>query len=238
MMLKGTTSSCIPQKTTRAVSGLNGAGHKVQRLASIRPQAATQETIDVSPTSNPAPTKVTLSTTENCEVGISLFPNFGYNAGGGGGSGTVTDLGNGYLKVVFDAETLNIPDLDWRTGNIFKVPLPPPVNIAIKPQRLEGTIKKETGEVAFDFDCEFLPSLQLPTMGPVYSAPPLVINTLLTSESTKGKFREGTGSRLNNGAVKLVGTSNVPKTGDILVDTFLMLPTDALAIMDATMKFE
>lgn len=29
---------------------------------------------------------------------------FGYNAGGGGGSGTVTDLGNGYLKVVFDAE--------------------------------------------------------------------------------------------------------------------------------------
>jgi hypothetical protein len=37
---------------------------------------------------------------------------------------------------------------------------------------------------------------------------------------------------------RLVGTSNVPKTGDFLLDAFLMLPTDALAVMDADMIFE
>lgn len=35
-----------------------------------------------------------------------------------------------------------------------------------------------------------------------------------------------------------MGTSNVPKTGDFLLDAFLMLPTDALAVMDADMIFE
>eukprot|EP00983_Pelagomonas_calceolata_P074255 1152485-Pelagomonas_calceolata.AAC.1 len=39
-------------------------------------------------------------------------------------------------------------------------------------------------------------------------------------------------------ACRLVGTSNVPKTGDFLLDAFLMLPTDALAIMDAQMILE
>lgn len=36
---------------------------------------------------------------------------------------------------------------------------------------------------------------------------------------------------------RLVGVSNVPKTGDAFMDTFLMLPTDALAIMSAEFEF-
>jgi len=186
----------------------------------------------VSPTS-PAPSRVRLITTDNCELGVSLYPNFGYKAAGGGGNGTVTDLGNGFLRVTWDIDTLVIPDLDWRTGSLFRLPIPPPINIAIKPQRLEGTIKQDTGEVALDFDCEFFF-----TLGPLYAAPPLVINTLLTTESTRGRFREANGSRLNGNSVRLVGTSNVPKTGDFLLDAFLMLPTDALAIMDAQMILE
>eukprot|EP00983_Pelagomonas_calceolata_P023181 729971-Pelagomonas_calceolata.AAC.1 len=184
-------------------------------LSRIRPQAssASQEpVIDVSPTS-PAPSRVRLITTDNCELGVSLYPNFGYKAAGGGGNGTVTDLGNGFLRVTWDIDTLVIPDLDWRTGSLFRLPIPPPINIAIKPQRLEvcthvrmcarahctwhGTIKQDTGEVALDFDCEFFF-----TLGPLYAAPPLVINTLLTTESTRGRFREANGSRLNGNSVR------------------------------------
>jgi hypothetical protein len=39
--------------------------------------------------------------------------------------------------VTFDASTLVIPDLSWRTTTLFFVPIPPPLNIAITPKRLE-----------------------------------------------------------------------------------------------------
>lgn len=61
----------------------------------------------------------------------------------------------------------------------------------------QGTINRESGEVSLDFDCEFFF-----TIGPLYVAPPLVINTLLTTETTRGRFRDGIGSRLNGKAVK------------------------------------
>lgn len=65
------------------------------------------------------------------------------------------------------------------------------------PTAAQGTINQQTGEVALDFDCEFFF-----TLGPLYSAPPLVIHTLLTSESTRGRFKEGQGSRLSGQSVK------------------------------------
>jgi hypothetical protein len=37
--------------------------------------------------------------------------------------------------------------------------------------------------------------------------------------------------------LRLVGVARVPKVEDIFMDTFLMLPTDALAIMKATLDF-
>ncbi len=37
---------------------------------------------------------------------------------------------------------------------------------------------------------------------------------------------------------RLAGTAQVEKTGDAFMDTFLMLPTDALAIMSAQLTFE
>jgi hypothetical protein len=34
-----------------------------------------------------------------------------------------------------------------------------------------------------------------------------------------------------------VGVARVPPVKDLLLDTFLMLPTDALAVMTATLEF-
>ncbi|GFH27410.1 uncharacterized protein HaLaN_25727 [Haematococcus lacustris] len=84
-----------------------------------------------------------------------------------------------------------IPDLSWRTASLFKVPIPPPLNIAITPLKLEGTVDLATGQMELQFDANF-----------VFSAGPL-----------------------------LVGTATVDKTGDLFLDNFLLLPTDALAIM-------
>ena len=62
---------------------------------------------------------------------------FKYNAGGGGGSGTVVDQGNGQLQLTFDPQQLNIPALNWRTASVFGIPIPPPLQIAIQPLKFE-----------------------------------------------------------------------------------------------------
>ena len=39
-------------------------------------------------------------------------------------------------------------------------------------------------------------------------------------------------------ACRLVGVARVPRVDDLLLNTFLQLPTDALAIMSADISFE
>jgi hypothetical protein len=41
------------------------------------------------------------------------------------------------LRLHFDAQQLRIPDLNWRTASVFGVPIPPPLNIAIRPSKFE-----------------------------------------------------------------------------------------------------
>jgi hypothetical protein len=36
-----------------------------------------------------------------------------------------------------DAAELLIPDLNWRTASVLGLPLPPPLNIAIRPNKFE-----------------------------------------------------------------------------------------------------
>lgn len=71
------------------------------------------------------------------QLGISFYPRFRYNAVGGGGWGTVTHLADGKLQLVFDTSVLVIPDFSYRTASLFGLPIPPPLNITIKPLRLE-----------------------------------------------------------------------------------------------------
>jgi hypothetical protein len=211
------------------------------------PAAAAAETIATSTTTTTTSTtlvtpivspktisQVVLNTLSDCQLAVSIYPTFGYNAAGGGGTGTVTqDPVSGLLNIVFDAETLVIPPITYATSTVLGIPIPPPLKIAIIPKTLEGTINPETGEA----NLTFLAGFEF-TAGPLYTAPPLVVSTTLTTEQSSGPIRSGTGERLTaDGKAKLVGVARVPKTGDGFLDGFLMLPTDALAVLSADLKF-
>ena len=99
--------------------------------------------------------------------------------------------------------------------------------------QLDGTINPTTGQVDLTFDAQF----QF-TAGAIYRASPLHVATTLTTEDSSGPIRRGHGTRLNaDGKARLVGVARVPKTGDGFLDGFLMLPTDALAVLSAELKF-
>ncbi|KAL4458075.1 hypothetical protein ABPG75_012940 [Micractinium tetrahymenae] len=177
--------------------------------------------------------KVLLRTLSDCKLAVSVYPMFAYNAAGGGGNGSVSPGDNGLLRLVFDPASLDIPPINYQHASILGVPIPPPLNIAIVPQRLEGTLDPATGRV----DLDFLASFEF-TAGPLYTAAPLTVTTTLTTESSDGQLRHGTGQRLAaDGRAKLVGVARVPTTGDAFLDTFLMLPTDCLAVLSAELKF-
>lgn len=187
--------------------------------------------------------KVSLRTLSDCELAVSIYPRFSYNAAGYGGEGAAGDAaassstsGEGSssrLPVSFPAGSLEIPALDYRSTKLFGIPLPPPLKIAIVAKTLEGYVDRETGEVALSFDAEFRF-----TVGPIYAAPPLSVVTTLTSESSSGQIYSANGTRLgSDGKCRLVAVARVPKTNDWFVDTFLLLPTDALAILSAEMHF-
>lgn len=74
---------------------------------------------------------------EDCELAVSIYPHFSYNAQGAGGLGTAEDLGEGMAKVSFDPKKFIIPPLDYRSTKVLGVPIPPPLKIAIDMQKLE-----------------------------------------------------------------------------------------------------
>lgn len=52
-------------------------------------------------------------------------------------SGSMFTPPTGTLFLRFDTSSLLIPDLNYKTASIFGIPIPPPLNIAITPVRLE-----------------------------------------------------------------------------------------------------
>ena len=99
-------------------------------------------------------------------------------------------------------------------------------------EQLEGTIDKNSGEVLLRFESKFLFSI-----GAMLKFPKLIVKTLLTSGKVKGKSHEGEGYVLqNNGTIKLVGISMIPKTGNKILDIFLGLPNEALAELKCEIK--
>jgi hypothetical protein len=88
-------------------------------------------------------------------------------------------------------------------------------------------------QVELEFSADFLFSV-----GSLYRAPPLVVETLLTTDLAKGRMREGEGTRLDSqGNCKLVGVAPVVRIDDAFMNTFLTLPTECLAIMQAQLIF-
>lgn len=88
-------------------------------------------------------------------------------------------------------------------------------------------------QVDLEFKAKFLFSV-----GSIYKAPPLVVETVLTSEESKGAMRNGRGERLNTeGRCRLVGVATVEPINDFLLDSFLGLPTECLADLNALIAF-
>ncbi len=60
---------------------------------------------------------------------------------------------------------------------------------------MQGTLDRTTGEVNLEFAAEFKFSAF-----PFYSAPPLIVNTVLTTGTTAGKFKSASGMKLQGKA--------------------------------------
>ncbi|KAK9868949.1 hypothetical protein WJX84_007442 [Apatococcus fuscideae] len=211
-----------------------GLGASIATLGlELAPEAASaMEGFPVAPQSQG---QVAMRTLKDSELIVSFFPKFAYDARGGGGLSDGSVMDDGRVGVKFDIDSLNIPDVYYKTASFVGVPIVPGLRIAILPSSLEGWINRSTGEAQLQFNAQFDF-----TAGSLYKAAPLLINTTLTTESVHGKkhSRQRKGVRLDsNGYAKLVGVSNVPKTGDKFMDNFLRLPTDALALMSCQFMF-
>ncbi|KAK3403854.1 uncharacterized protein LOC104424384 [Eucalyptus grandis] len=188
------------------------------------------------PLSRPNAYRVDFKTLGACKLGISRYPDFEYNAQGGTGRGQGSVASNGDLTreilVSFDLDTLYIPSLTSATTKFLGLPLPPFLKIDIAPQLFEGKICEESGKVNLQFKAKFCFSV-----GSLYRAPPLIVETVLTSEESKGTVRGGRGERLDEeGNCRLVGVASVDPIDDFLMNSFLGLPTECLADLNAVIS--
>lgn len=195
-----------------------------------------QNTISTS-TSIETPTyTVSFKTQKGCKLGISRYPDFEYDAEGGVGTGVAAKVTenptNNDLPVSFDLETLYIPPLTSSTTKFLGLPLPPFLKIDIVPEAFQGSINQESGKVDLEFKAKFLFSA-----GSLYEAPPLMVKTVLTSEESKGTMKSGRGKRLDKeGKCRLVGVATVDPIDDFLMNSFLALPTECLADLNAVIS--
>ena len=93
--------------------------------------------------------------------------------------------------------------------------------------KLEGTIDKSTGEVLLRFEAKFCLHIYS-----LFSFPNLIVKTSLETGTVKGSLHEEEGLILqNDGKATLVGIAMIPPTGNKILDVFLGLPNEALAIL-------
>ena len=169
---------------------------------------------------------------EGCRLTIGSYPPFIYNACGGGGKASLLPNQQDNLQFIsFSSETFSIPPLNSKTTRFLSLPLPPGFKIQMTMDQLEGTIDKNSGEVLLKFQSKFLFNIS------IVKFPALRVKTVLTTGNVQGELHTGEGLALqNNGTIKLVGISMIPKTGNKILDTFLSLPNEALAELNCEIK--
>ncbi len=166
-----------------------------------------------------------------CRLVISAYPQFSYNASGGGGVGKLMAADpEGNQKLWFETKTLSIPPLSWQTTRILGLPLPPGLQIKIIPQSLQGHLNHRTAEVVLHLDALFRFSV-----GRWLQAPDLRVKTRLSTGFLQSQRHrvEGVPLRADGGAC-LVGVAMVQPTGARWLDQFLGLPDEALAVLECS----
>ena len=189
-----------------------------------------------------------MRTHSDCRLALSYLPHFSYDARYGGGPGSATRLPSGRLSLDFDPAALVVPPLEAGTARLGGLlPLPPLLQVNIRPLALGGWLDPASGEIELQYDAQF--SLSAPR----YHPPPLLISTLLTTEAARmpgpgtgaggGWWAAGAGRGLRGrrmdaaGRAVLVGLANVPRTGHWLTDLLLWLPAQATAVLSAEFEF-
>ncbi len=174
-----------------------------------------------------------LKSLDGCRLAIGSYPPFDYDAKGGGGKGTLRPSDkNNILNLSFSSETFSIPPLTSRTTKFLSLPLPPGLKIEMYMDKLEGTINKNSGEILLRFESRFIF-----TIGSIFKFPDLLVKTSLQTGIVKGELHEEKGLVLQkNGEAKLVGISTIPPTRNKILDTFLGLPNEALAVLQCEIK--
>ena len=174
-----------------------------------------------------------LHTLSACRLAIGRYPAFLYNGRGGGGPGQTTESRDGGASILrFPAETLSIPPLNSTSTRFLGLPLPPGLSIAIAAEDLSGRWSPERGAIALNFRARFRFRANL--AGRAFYAPPdLQIACTLTSGSVQGVRHSASGQPLAaDGRARLVGVARVEPCGDALLDRFLGLPDEALAVLE------
>ncbi len=170
-----------------------------------------------------------LTSLPDCKLAIGSYPIFSYNASNGGGQGTIkSNSQDGLQNIWFDPIEFNVPPLNSKTTRLLGVPLPPGIEINIFLDLLEGTIDQLSGEISLQFEARF----RLDIFHWI-KAPHLSVKTCLSSGTVKSKYHnlvQGQKLQSNNQA-RLVGVALIPKSGNPLLDAFLGLPNEALAIL-------
>ncbi len=174
-----------------------------------------------------------LKSLDGCKLAIGSYPSFSYNAFGGGGVASIgSPKRNNYKYLCFDSDDFSIPSLNWRTTRILGIPLFPGLLIEMNMEKLEGTLNQNDGEINFQFDAKFIFSIFH-----FITFPHLSVSTCLSSRRAFSNTFDVQGSPLNKeGRATLVGIAIVPATQNKLLDSFLGLPSEALAVLECELK--
>ena len=174
-----------------------------------------------------------LESLDGCRLTIGSYPTFLYNAIGGGGEAFLSQINEQNLQhIKFDPLTFVMPSLNWSTTKLLGLPMPLGLEIKMCLDRLEGSIDKSNGYISLNFKSRFFFS--------IFSklhAPPLIVETFLETGEVKSERYTVEGMPLQkDGRTRLVGVSNIEPCGNNLMDIFLGLPTEALAILECKLS--
>ncbi len=173
-----------------------------------------------------------LKSYDGCQLSIGSYPTFKYNATGGGGKSFLYYDKETDLRILdFDLKTFNMPNLNTKTTKLLGLPIPPGIEVNLFLNSLKGTINYQTREVLLNLNASFILKLFKT------SFPPLEIKTVLTTKTIQGEVLQGNGSNwLENGDLTLVGISKVYPTSSKILNIFLGLPNEALAVLRCNLR--
>tara|TARA_Y100001968_G_scaffold330508_1_gene382580 strand:+ start:2039 stop:2587 length:549 start_codon:yes stop_codon:yes gene_type:complete len=174
-----------------------------------------------------------LRSLEGCRLAIGSYPSFDYDARGGGGKATVdVTQQNNVLNISFLSEAFSIPPLTSQTTKFLSLPIPAGLKIVMAMDKLEGTLDTKSGEIFLNFEARFVFSIFS-----IFHFPDLIIKTSLETGKVKSNLFEEEGLVLQkDGKATLVGIALVPTTKNKILDAFLGLPNEALAVLQCVLK--